>query len=95
MSTALAVVVAEPAVSLGIQKIDCKPLDVIGMDDEEKSEVYRAKLEESFLHKIDLVIDFSSLKTCLDPLAEPSEENHTNSEVGSLSTGCITMTLYY
>lgn len=88
MSTA--VVVAEP-VSLSMQKIECKPHEVIRMDgecDEENAnkpeDVYRAKLEESFLQKSDLVIDFSSLKTCLDPLAEPSEENSTNSEVGSL-----------
>lgn len=47
-----------------MEEIGDAPKPVVTKPDD----VYRAKLEEYLLHARDLVIDFSSLKTCLDPM---------------------------
>ncbi len=42
---------------------------------------YTVELERALFQKKELIIDFSSLKTCLDPLGEPAETSSSDEEV--------------
>ncbi len=53
----------------------------------ERRESYAAALQQALLHCKDMVVDFTSLKACLDPLAESAAENTDNVEVSVVGWG--------
>lgn len=41
---------------------------------------YAIELERALFQKNELIVDFSSLKTCIDPLREPAENSSGNDQ---------------
>ena len=85
MTTSVLAVPLDPAL-----KIQGKQAPLV--EEEETSvlseDSYAVNLEKSLMEKIELMIDFSSLKTCLDPQREPVEATSNHGEVGSNSVYC-------
>ncbi len=59
----------------------CRAVEAVRSEPEVR-ESYAKTLQKALLQRKDMVIDFSSLKACLDPLAEAVTERKDSGEVG-------------
>ncbi len=82
-SIVLAAEPLQPALNVqgkGVFQISNENGDIIDEVPVPAENAYAAELERALLQKNELIIDFSSLKTCLDPLREPAETSSNNNE---------------
>ncbi len=82
------IVPLQPALNVqgkGVFQIANENGDIIDEVPVPAENAYAAELERALVEKNELIIDFSSLKTCLDPLREPAEISSNNNDSEEVS----------